>query len=345
MPEAVRTWWIAVVIAAVGCGARTDLADLDPEATLDASRPECLRDEDCDDGIACSEERCERRACVRTPRDDRCTDELFCTGPGRCDPDVGCVFGEGVCEDAIDCTDTACDEAARMCVVTPVRERCPLSHRCDPVLGCVARAIVHDDDGFLWEVDLPSGAMRRLARSEIPLTDLTLHPDGRLFGISTDSLFLLDEDDGSATFVVSLPERSVALDVTPDLDLVVAGTEWVFAIDPDSGAAIMLARFPAGFGASGDIAFVRGRMLVATTDRPGSVTSRPDYLFEVPADGTTPFEVGNIGAACVWGLAPFGDTLYGFTCDGQLLDVDPDTGRGRGIASLSGRRIGGAAAR
>ena len=65
----------------------------------------------------------------------------------------------------------------------------------------------------------------------------------------------------------------------------------------------------------------------------------------MPPDGSPPFEVGVIGFNCVWGLAPFGDTLYGFTCDSELLEIDPDTGAGRVIAMLSGRRVGGAAAR
>ncbi|MCB9597628.1 MAG: hypothetical protein H6719_33225 [Sandaracinaceae bacterium] len=328
----------------VGCGARTDLADLDPEAALDASRPECLRDEDCHDGVECTTARCVRRECVYTPVDDRCEDDLFCTGPGRCDPEVGCVFPERTCGDGVMCTEDRCDEALRMCVSVPRRDLCPLSHRCDPELGCVARAIVHDND-FLWEVDLPSGSIRQLARSEITLTDISLHPDGRLFGISGESLFRIDEDTGSATFVASLPEYSVALDVTPDGDLVAAGIMSVSRIDPDTGAFTNFSTFPMGFGASGDIAFVRGRMLVATTDRPGVTSARPDYLFEVPPDGSPPFEVGVIGFNCVWGLAPFGDTLYGFTCDSELLEIDPDTGAGRVIAMLSGRRVGGAAAR
>ncbi len=90
---------------------------------------------------------------------------------------------------------------------------------------------------------------------------------------------------------------------------------------------------------------VRGRMLVATTDRPGVTSARPDFLFEVPGDGAPPFEVGNVGFNCLWGLAPFGDTLYGFTCDAELLSIDPETGAGRVIAPLMGRPIGGAAAR
>lgn len=338
-------YWVALLVWLVaGCGARTGLDVFADAGARDAAPPECRVDSQCDDGIECTVDRCVRGTCERAADDARCDDGQFCTGDGRCDPVDGCVFPGRGCGDGVPCTEDLCDEEADVCASVPRVDRCPLSHRCDPVLDCVARAIVHDDD-FLWEVDLPGGAMMRLAPSDIPLTDVSLLPDGRLFGISTDSLFALDETDGSATFVAALPERSVALDVTPDGDLVAAGTTTILRIDPDSGRATRLAPFPPGFGASGDIAFVRGRMLVAVTDRPGEVTSRPDRLFEVPDDGSPPFEVGVIGVPCVWGLAPFGETLYGFTCNGELLEIDPDEGRGRVIAHLMGRRIGGAAAR
>lgn len=336
---------LALVIFLAGCGARTDLARLDPDAGgRDATRPECSRDEHCDDGLECTDDRCDLHLCVHETRDERCDDGLFCTGPGRCDAGLGCVFDRDPCNDRVDCTEDLCDERLRRCAPEPRSDRCPLSHRCDEERGCLATAIVHTR-AFLWNVDLPSGELRRLGPSDVALTDVALHPDGRLFGISSRALFSLDEEAGTATFIATLRERSVALDVMPDGDLVAAGVTSVIRIDPESGASERLASFPPGLGASGDIAFVRGRMLVATTDSPGLPTSSPDFLYEVPLDGGPAFEIGVIGFACVWGLAPFGDTLYGFTCDGRLLEIDPVTGRGRQIADLGTLEIGGAAAR
>ncbi|MBX3271811.1 MAG: hypothetical protein KF729_16205 [Sandaracinaceae bacterium] len=335
---------LALSILAAACGARTELEPLDLDAVLDAAPPECRVDADCDDGVACTEERCVRGRCVRSVRDERCDDGLYCAGEGRCDAALGCVYPGRACDDRVACTVDACDEARRACVAEPRRDLCPLSHRCDPIVGCVARAIVFDPS-FLYEVDLPGGAMRRIAPADVSLTDVALHPDGRLFGISTSSLFLLDVDDGRATYLAPLPERAVALDVTPDRELVVAGDGQIYAIDPDTLAVRAITRFPPGMGASGDIAFIDGRMLVTVSDRPGVPSAGPDLLYEVPDDGRAPFAVGLIGFACVWGLAPFGETLYGFTCDGQLLTIDPRTGVGRAIASLEARRIGGAAAR
>ena len=329
----------------VGCGARTGLSELDPDADgADAARPECRRVEHCDDGVACTDDRCEAGRCVHAARSERCDEGLFCSGPGRCDLELGCVFDRDPCDDAVACTEDVCDERLDRCLPMPRSELCPLSHRCDPERGCIARAIVHTTS-YLWEVDLPSGELHRLARLYISLTDISLHPDGRLFGIDSNALFRVDEATGSASWIANLSEYSVALDVMPDGALVAAGLTSIVRIDPDTGASERIALFPAGFGASGDIAFVRGRMLIATTDSPGAGTTSPDFLFEVPSDGGLAFEIGVIGFACVWGLAPFGDTLYGFTCNGQLLEVDPDTGRGRVIADLDTLRIWGAAAR
>jgi hypothetical protein len=334
----------ALVALALGCGARSDLSLAAPDAGADALRPECARDEHCDDGVACTADRCEGRRCVHAPRDARCDDGRFCTGVGRCDPTDGCLFAGNPCGDGVACTEDRCDEALDRCEAVPRVDRCPLSHRCDPALGCVARALVHTPEELL-EVDLPGGAVRVLAPAEVPLTDIALHPDGRTFGISASSLFAIDEADGSARWLAALEAQHVALDVHPDGALVAAGERTVSRIDPDTGVADPFARFPGRFSASGDIAFVRGRMLVTGTDTPARPSGSDDRLFEVPAAGGTLVELGSVGFACVWALAPFGETLYGFTCNGQLLEIDPETGAGRLLRELGDYFFGGAAAR
>lgn len=334
---------VVLGIGALGCGARSDLErELRDAGPVDAPPPECVRDGDCDDGVACTQDRCVAFVCAHRPDDGRCDDGLFCTGGDRCDATLGCVTGGSPCDDGVDCTEDVCDELLG-CGVVPDADRCPLSHRCDPVRGCVARALVHDTDGNLFEVDLPGGEERFLAATEMPLTDVALHPDGRTFALSSRSLFAIDERDGAATFIGSI-DQQVALDVMADGALVSAGRALVRRVDPETVASEVIGRFPPGFEASGDIAFVRGRMLVTGTTTPGRV-GPPDVLFEVPGAGATLVAVGSIGFACVWALAPFGDTLYGLDCMGQLLEIDPDTGAGRRLAGIGTRRYGGAAAR
>lgn len=327
---------------AAGCGARTDLAAEADES--DAAPPECLRDEQCDDGLDCTEDRCAARTCVSTPRDDRCGDELFCTVGERCDPIMGCLSRPNPCDDGVACTEDACVEVDRRCDHAARFDLCPLSHRCDLELGCVARALVHDSEA-LWEVDLPSGRITRLAPTALALTDIALHPDGTAYAIDRASLFEIDQATGGTTFVARLDDENVALDVSPEGQLLTAGLTAVSRVDRRTGAIEPFAFFPDGLYASGDIAFVRARMLVTATDSPGTSAGSDDLLMEVPAAGGRLAPVGDVGFPCVWGLAPFGETLYGFTCRGLLLEIDPDTGAGRRIATLGGLRIGGAAAR
>ena len=344
---------------ALGCGARTALEveglDAGPiDATFDAPPPECVRDADCDDGVDCTADTCEALHCIHRGLDARCDDGLFCTGPGRCDVVRGCVVGEHLpCADAVACTLDLCDEALDACSFEPDATLCPLSHRCDAEVGCVARAVIHDTDGRLFEIDLPSGDVRAFGSSMLPLTDITLHPDGSFYAITTRSLFRLDPSAPGSDwrFVANLSEGFVALDVHPSGELVGAGRPVVAVIDRATGRSRRISDLPDRWNASGDIAFVRGRMLVSATQAPGSSIGM-DHLFEVPLDGATPFDLGPIGFGCVWALAPFGDTLYGFTCRSELIEIDPITGVGRLLSIMDGTaagvpslRVGGAAAR
>lgn len=267
-----------------------------------------------------------------------CDDSRFCTGTERCDPILDCVSSGDPCDDGIACTEDVCQESSSRCEVVPDPGLCPLSHRCDALQGCLARALVHTSDR-LFEVDLPGGELHEIAPLEVSLTDIALMPDGRFFGVTGGSLFTIDERDGRATYVASVAGASVGLDVHPDGGLVAAGSDAVWRVDPDTGRSSRIADFPVPFMGSGDVAFIGGRMFVSAIGAGG------DHLLEVLFLAREMVEVGPIGASCVWGMTPFEDTLYGFTCGGEMLVIDIETGRGEVVADLMGRRIWGAAAR
>ena len=334
---------LVCIVLLVGCGARTGTLDVGEEAPpldpVDAGSPECLRDADCDDGVACTRDRCAAGRCVREAEDAACDDGLWCTGTGRCDPAAGCVFERPACADALECTEDVCDEASRSCEFVPDARFCPLSHRCDARTGCEPRALVHVNDA-LWEVDLPSGRLHFLVRMRAVLTDIALGNDGVVYGTTSTGLFTVHERSGTIARLLSSSERTVALEVGPDGEIYVGGERTISRADLASGRLVELVSLPRGRGASGDIAFIGDRMLIsATSDADG------DLLMEIPLDGRDPIDIGPIGFSCVWGLAAFGTTLYGFTCDGALLRIDPETGAGEAIADLEGLRVGGAAAR
>ena len=333
---------VAFALLLAACGARSGLELDRPDAGPDAQSVVCLRDWECDDGIACTLDRCTGGLCVAEPDHARCEDGLFCNGPPRCVARVGCVTEPPACDDGVACTIDGCDEDLAMCTHDPEADLCPISHRCDPSGGCIARALVHDS-ARLWEVDLPSGDSRGLATTEIGLTDLALHPDGRLFGVNHGALFELDEETGRARWIVDVGDSLNALEVGPDGSLYGAGTSSIVRLDPASGRVATVATFPRGWSASGDVAFVSGRLLVTGTSTPFTLTE-PDALFDATAGGEA-IPVGTIGVVCVWGLAPFGETLYGLTCNGELIRIDVASGRGTVLRADIGIEVGGAAAR
>ena len=357
---------VLVAVLAVACGAKTGLSrpgEERPDAgTIDArvsdvpvfrdvpldvppgvDAPLCVSDEGCDDGASCTLDRCVSGFCVHEADDAVCDDGLFCSGTERCDPGGaadprGCVPGRPVaCRDSVSCTVDACDEAMDRCLSTPDVSLCPISHRCDLSLGCLARALAHDRTN-LYEIDLPSGMLGLLAPLPVPLTDLALHPDGRLFGAASDALWLVDYEAGTASMVASVPGTFNALDFAPDGNLFGAVNDRVVHIDVDTGVVTNVARFPSRLETSGDVAFIGGR-LFATVTRDHFGTD-PDILVEVDTLRGTARIINAVGQRCVWGLAPFGETLYGLTCEGLLLEIDTTTGRStvlrRGSAEFYG---------
>lgn len=340
MNAAARAWVGALCIGwLAACGAKTDLevAERPFDGGLDAAM--CGRDRDCDDGLECTADRCVRGACENRTRDGRCRDTTCSVG--RCDATLGCVSDPIACSDGVSCTVDRCSEGSG-CESTPDDTLCPISNRCDAERGCIARALVHDSFA-LYEVELPSGELRRLTPTGASYTDIALAPDRQLYGVSRTELFAL-EDDSSDVRRLGGSDSWVALDVGPDGLLYAAGeNDRVVVIDRETFEPRVVARLPAPFVASGDIAFVEGRMLITVTDMPSS-RSDQTRLAEVDLETGTARVLGGSGFPCIWALAAFGPQLFGFTCDGTLLRVDPFSGSAELIRTL-GIRIGGGAAR
>ena len=109
----------------------------------------------CDDGVACTIDRCDPAtgACSAPTDDARCDDGIFCNGAEVCTP-AGCRAGSPVaCDDRVACTVDRCDEASRRCASTPNPGACPargpcVSVACDAARGCVYAAVAGYCDSF-----------------------------------------------------------------------------------------------------------------------------------------------------------------------------------------------------
>lgn len=350
----------AATLFLVACGSRTGLpidppapdggfdarVDAPPDVGVDAF-VECRRDRDCDDDLDCTSERCERNRCVRTTDDAICDDGTFCNGAERCTLARGCVEGTPpVCDDGVACTIDRCDPLLDACLPSPDDTLCPLSFRCDPLSGCRARTLANWG-GRLVEVDLPSGESRvRASTGGVELTDVALHPDGTLYGLTVDALVEITYATGATRVVVPLRGPAVrfdGLDVGPDGALYASGGSGLFRVEPTTGEVVRVASLPRGTVSAGDVAFFDDRLFVTVGARVGRDV--PSSLAEVDLTTATSRVVGPLGYDCIWGLAPLRDVLYGLSCGGAVIEIDVDTGATTFLARPFGFEFWGASSR
>lgn len=86
-----------------------------PDPTLGAP---CSDDPQCDDGLECTIDSCDRAVsrCRHAPDHSLCADAIYCDGVEQCEPGVGCREGEPVtCSDSDTCTLDRCVEADGSC--------------------------------------------------------------------------------------------------------------------------------------------------------------------------------------------------------------------------------------
>jgi len=114
----------------------------------------CLTDEDCNDGVNCTEDACDAGTCTNIPDDAACDDGLWCTGSETCDPVADCQAGTAPnCDDGVGCTADACNEGADACDNVPDDGACDDglwctgAETCDPVADCQDGTAPDCDDG------------------------------------------------------------------------------------------------------------------------------------------------------------------------------------------------------
>ncbi|NMC69789.1 MAG: hypothetical protein GYA57_06930 [Myxococcales bacterium] len=101
----------------------------------------CTTSAECNDGIACTDDRCEGGRCVHEPRESTCEDGNACTRGERCDPAFGCLPGSPIdCTDGIDCTRDECSPLTGECLHAPDHRRCVEPEFCYPAAGGCAPA-------------------------------------------------------------------------------------------------------------------------------------------------------------------------------------------------------------
>lgn len=135
-----------------------------PGAFCSASAPfcvagqciECLSDNDCDDGLDCTADRCDilTGMCSHDPIPDFCEQTQVCKD-AVCDPTVGCVEVDRVCaSDGIDCTLDICDPSSNQCIHVADHSLCPTADPCqvgvcNSATGCTSTPVICPASGIV----------------------------------------------------------------------------------------------------------------------------------------------------------------------------------------------------
>ncbi len=305
-------------VCVAGCGARTGLEvdgyELDA-AGLDAGVDGCRGDDACDDGIACTVDRCVAARCVHDGRDALCTDDRFCTTAERCDVTRGCVADTVVCDDARTCTADTCDDSLGACRFTATSS-CPI--------------VAHDPD-TVFELDVAGGESRLLSNVTMssPITDLAYAPDGTLYAATWPAFGRIDLATGRFTSLVPVVGDLTAVVVTDDGTIYGGSASGILRLDPAAGTSVIVAPISPGLRGYGDLEIVEGRLHATSFQWSG-----PDLLLEIDVVSGETRIVGELGIECIWGLAVVDRQLYGVSCDTSLYRIDVSTGLASPVRSI-----------
>lgn len=170
----------------------------------------------------------------------------------------------------------------------------------------------------LYLVDTTSGAMIRVGKYGHPgMFDIARAPNGTMLGVADfgSTLVSIDPWTAETTSIGATGSGLNGLVVDRDGNVFGSGDSTLYRVDAGTGKAVSIG--PTGDNPSaGDLAIDSlGRMFLSS-----DILTRVD-----PATGSAR-RLGSTTLNCVHGLAATPLGLFGGSCDGQLIVLDPDTG-------------------
>ncbi len=193
-----------------------------------------------------------------------------------------------------------------------------------------------------WSYDKNAGSV----------TDIAVDQYGQLFAITHKDLFLCNVDTAKCKWLMAMPEQYYGMTlvpkgtVDPEKDAIIGISQtgdWVQIIATPTGAKLKkLGSFGSGWLCSGDAFSVEGVGTFATVKK----ATGNDSLAQVdPKTGKVLAVIGDTGVKNLFGLAWWAGVVYGFSSDGNVYELDTQTGKAvvaAGLASPKGAKWWGA---
>jgi hypothetical protein len=163
------------------------------------------------------------------------------------------------------------------------------------------------------------------------VNDIAVQRDGALYGITRTDLYRIDPATCAATHVVQMASSGFNCLAFDGQGHLIAATQTgdVSLIDVGTGAVTAAGRFGGTLGCSGDLVTLSNGLVYATAKDSSCTSNCTDLLVTLdPSNGYQATTVGDIGSAGVFGLGFWGGVLYGFTKNGESIQIDPASGAG-----------------
>ena len=189
---------------------------------------------------------------------------------------------------------------------------------------------IHDENGVLASVDIQSGQVNVIGNMGATMTDVAFNSRGELFAVDHKFLYRVSPETGQSIVIGphGIVNANALVFSTNDVLYAAAASEtFLYTLNSETGAGTQVADI--GYLSAGDLAFFGEDLLVS------GITPVSDSLIKTPFGSRSTSElVGPIGFLEVLGLAVVDGTLYA-TADGNILSIDPSTGAGQVIVSLT----------
>lgn len=184
------------------------------------------------------------------------------------------------------------------------------------------------------------------------MLDIAIDAEGELIGVSRNYLYAVNKETAEVTEIGELSTAGTA-DITGLVfvpEAMFRGTETlvgadnegaVFEIDRNTAQATEIGFYPDEWVSSGDLVSVAGLGTYATVKKKGaefdqlvSVTFGSDGVSRMELLG--PVSGGGRDYKQLFGIAYWGADIYGFSFDGELLEIDRETAQARLVSSDTG---------
>ncbi|RAL21272.1 hypothetical protein DL240_14200 [Lujinxingia litoralis] len=250
--------------------------------------------------------------CVEALRDgDVDADEL----PDGDSPDDADAGAEDASEADAEVEDVDADELPELCGMDM-----------DLSSATVCTFYVHSPS-MLYRLDPFRRSLEQVRSVPEGLFDIDTHPDGRLFGVSPETLYRFEPATETWTELATLSGLSNPNGLCIDNfgQGYLTSHDELYEVDLESAQVTRVGTMGSGFSSSGDCVVNKGNTLFVSSAPRGFYSD--DELVQLDALSGEGALIGRSGVDDIYGLTAAWGELFGTTGDGRLVRLNPGNGR------------------